>query len=76
MCRNITELRGLEPAATAEEIEAALAEKGQLLIAEPPDPRPPCPCCGGTMIIIETIERRYLPRGPPCPIVPSGNLAS
>ena len=23
MCRNITELRGLEPAATAEEIEAA-----------------------------------------------------
>ena len=44
--------------------------------AEPPDPRSPCPCCGGTMIIIETIERRYLPRGPPCPIVPSGNLAS
>ncbi|PIB14945.1 transposase [Limnothrix sp. PR1529] len=43
---------------------------------EPPDPRPPCPCCGGTMIIIETIERRYLPRGPPCPIAPSGNLAS
>ena len=44
--------------------------------SEPPDPRPPCPCCGGTMIIIETIERRYLPRGPPRPIAPSGNLAS
>lgn len=44
--------------------------------SEPPDPRPPCPCCGGTMIIIEIIERRYLPRGPPRPIAPSGNLAS
>ena len=44
--------------------------------SEPPDPRPPCPCCGGTMIIIETIERRFLPRGPPRPIAPSGNLAS
>ena len=41
-----------------------------------PDPRPSCPCCGGTMIIIEIIDRRYLPRGPPCPIAPSGNLAS
>jgi hypothetical protein len=44
--------------------------------SEPPDPRPPCPCCGGTMIIIEIIDRRYLPRGPPRPIAPSGNLAS
>ena len=44
--------------------------------AEPPDPRPPCPCCGGTMIIIETIERRYLPRGPPSGVSASGNPAS
>jgi hypothetical protein len=44
--------------------------------SEPPDPRPPCPCCGGTMTIIEIIDRRYLPRGPPCPSAPSGNLAS
>jgi hypothetical protein len=44
--------------------------------SEPPNPRPPCPCCGGTMIIIEIIDRRYLPRGPPRPIAPSGNLAS
>jgi hypothetical protein len=44
--------------------------------SEPPDPRPPCPCCGGTMIIIEIIDRRYLPRGQPCPSAPSGNLAS
>jgi hypothetical protein len=29
------------------------------------DFRPPCPCCGGRMIIIETFERRRQPRGPP-----------
>src|SRR3546814_8155997 len=27
--------------------------------------QPLCPCCGGTMIIIEVFERRYLPRAPP-----------
>ena len=32
---------------------------------EPPDFRPPCPCCGGRMIIIETFERWSQPRGPP-----------
>src|SRR5690606_16125663 len=29
------------------------------------DYRPPCPCCGGRMIIIEVFERRKQPRGPP-----------
>jgi hypothetical protein len=32
------------------------------------DPRPPCPCCGGRMIIVEIFERGAAPRGPP----PSG----
>ena len=32
---------------------------------EPADFRPPCPCCGGRMIIIETFERWRQPRGPP-----------
>jgi hypothetical protein len=32
---------------------------------EPADVRPPCPCCGGRMIVIETIERWRQPRGPP-----------
>ncbi|TFI58870.1 IS91 family transposase [Sphingomonas parva] len=32
---------------------------------EPPDPLPPCPCCGGRMRIIETFERWMQPRGPP-----------
>ena len=29
------------------------------------DHRPPCPCCGGRMIIIEVFARSGLPRGPP-----------
>jgi hypothetical protein len=29
--------------------------------------RPPCPCCGGRMIIVGTFERDGAPRGPPSP---------
>jgi Putative transposase/Transposase zinc-binding domain len=32
---------------------------------EPDDVRPPCPCCGGRMIVIEVFERWRQPRGPP-----------
>ena len=32
---------------------------------EPADSRPPCPCCGGHMTIIETFARWYQPRAPP-----------
>ncbi|NMA97878.1 MAG: IS91 family transposase, partial [Phyllobacteriaceae bacterium] len=32
---------------------------------ETADPRPPCPCCGGTMVIIETFARGCRPRAPP-----------
>jgi hypothetical protein len=35
--------------------------------AVPNDHRPPCPCCGGRMIIVETFERGRGPRGPPSP---------
>ena len=31
------------------------------------DHRPPCPCCGGRMIIVETFERGAAPRAPPSP---------
>jgi Putative transposase/Transposase zinc-binding domain len=31
------------------------------------DHRPPCPCCGGRMIIVEIFERAAAPRGPPSP---------
>jgi hypothetical protein len=30
-----------------------------------PDHRPPCPCCGGRMMIIEVFGRSGAPRGPP-----------
>jgi hypothetical protein len=33
------------------------------------DHRPPCPCCGGRMIIVETFERCGAPRAPPSPEV-------
>ena len=33
--------------------------------AEPADTRPPCPCCGGHMVIIETFKRWCQPRAPP-----------
>jgi hypothetical protein len=29
------------------------------------DHRPPCPCCGGQMIIVEVFGRGGIPRGPP-----------
>jgi hypothetical protein len=29
------------------------------------DHRPPCPCCGGRMIIVEAFARGGSPRGPP-----------
>ncbi|MBL8575602.1 MAG: IS91 family transposase [Mesorhizobium sp.] len=55
--------------------KAVLALARELLdVATPPDPRasnepddfrPPCPCCGGRMIVIEVFERRKQPRGPP-----------
>jgi len=32
---------------------------------EPDDLRPPCPCCGGRMVVIETFERWCRPRAPP-----------
>jgi len=32
---------------------------------EPADQRPPCPCCGGTMVIIETFASGCQPRAPP-----------
>jgi len=38
---------------------------------EPPDHRPPCPCCGGHMTIIEAFARSYQPRAPPTPALPA-----
>jgi hypothetical protein len=63
---------GLLPASAR---KVSLARARELLAAAPPpdddvpeeplDVRPPCPCCGGHMIIIETFERWRQPRAPP-----------
>ena len=45
--------------------------------AEPVEPtqrRPPCPCCGGCMIIIETFQRWMQPRAPPASPVSTGMM--
>jgi hypothetical protein len=41
---------------------------------EPLDTRPPCPCCGGHMIIIEMFARWSQPRAPPCETVAAGSV--
>lgn len=65
--------------------KASLALARQLLdgapppddpLEEPDDHRPPCPCCGGHMIIIETFERWRQPRAPPIPPMLIRELAS
>lgn len=43
---------------------------------EPSDIRPPCPCCGGHMIVIETFERWRQPRAPPHGITATGTTTS
>jgi Putative transposase/Transposase zinc-binding domain len=43
---------------------------------EPVDHRPPCPCCGGRMIVIETLERWRQPRAPPQPPATTRMIAS
>ena len=61
-----------------------LEQARRLLAVAPPaedepeaidDYRPPCPCCGGRMIVIETFARWRLPRAPPSPIMPIRELA-
>ena len=39
---------------------------------KPSDHRPPCPCCGGRMLILETFERYAQPRAPPRPVCSPG----
>lgn len=40
--------------------------------APEPGPRPPCPCCGGRMVVIEVFQWSAQPRAPPFPFKPSG----
>ena len=43
---------------------------------DPPDVRPPCPCCGGHMVVIETFERSCRPRAPPHGVSLTGTITS
>jgi hypothetical protein len=49
----------------ARELLEVVVPPDETLLEEPVDLRPPCPCCGGHMIIIETFERWRQPRAPP-----------
>ena len=42
---------------------------------EPEDARPPCPCCGGRMVVIETFKRWRQPCAPPQATNPTGTTA-
>jgi hypothetical protein len=63
--------------------KASIARARELLaVALPPEPiespepldwLPPCPCCGGRMIIIETFRRWSQPRAPPHAPAPTGS---
>jgi hypothetical protein len=61
---HVRQLLGVAPPATADVQD------------EPDDIRPPCPCCGGHMVVVETFERQRQPRAPPAPSQPSGTQAS
>jgi Putative transposase/Transposase zinc-binding domain len=64
--------------------KANVARARQLLAMPPVDepaepveltePRPPCPCCGGRMIIIETFQRWMQPRAPPASPASTGMM--
>ena len=61
---NIARVREL---LAAPEPETAPDATTKAAAAAPTDHRPPCPCCGGRMIVVETFERGAGPRGPPSP---------
>jgi hypothetical protein len=66
--------------------KANIARARELLaVAPPPEPveapelsdwLPPCPCCGGRMIIVETFGRWRQPRAPPHATAPTGRRTS
>ena len=49
----------------APEPQTVRDETTEATATAPTDHRPPCPCCGGRMVIVETFERGGGPRDPP-----------
>lgn len=71
-------------ASSARKDSLALA-RALLDAAPPPEPdtaddeievHPPCPCCGGRMVIIDTFERWMQPRAPPKPPLSTRSIVS
>jgi hypothetical protein len=58
---NIARVRELLAAPEPDTVRGETTSAG----AAPNDHRPPCPCCGGRMIVVETFERGGGPRDPP-----------
>jgi hypothetical protein len=51
--------------AHARELLAVVPPPDDEALDEPPDLRPPCPCCGGQMVVVEIFGRWCQPRAPP-----------
>ena len=51
--------------ALARELLSVASPPDDNIREEPTDFRPPCPCCGGRMIVIEMFACRAQPRAPP-----------
>ena len=64
---NIARARELIAAPVSVMDPPAEHDKTDLTAGAAVDHRPPCPCCGGRMFIVETFERGGTPRGPPPP---------
>jgi hypothetical protein len=62
--------------ARARELLAVAPPPEPVEAPEPPDWLPPCPCCGGRMIIVETFGRWRQPRAPPQATAPTGSSTS
>ena len=62
--------------ALARELLDVMPDAEETPLDEPADPTPPCPCCGGKMIVIEVFIRWRQPRAPPSAAVPVREIAS
>ena len=62
--------------ARARELLAVALPPDDAGLEEPRDVRPPCPCCGGHMIVVEIFARWSQPRAPPSKPTSTGGTAS